>query len=526
VPVAGIRRRLPSAATGRLVPVGDGERAPVGQPPADIAPHEIQRSVKRGALWALASQIGVQALRLIGVAVLARLLTPDQYGAAALAITIGSFSMILGPFGYGTALVQASTATQRRASTAWWCAVAVGLGGSLIATLGAYPAAAALDEPDVAGLVIVGGLTLLLAALGSTSLALLTRSMKFGVIQSAGLIGAAVATVFAIVAAALGAGAWALALQQVVLAAVTALLFIIPARWRPSFQFDRADMRSLTRFAVPYTGATVFFLIQQIVTALLIGHFIGLDELGIWNFSMALVMMPLSVLAFPVARVVYAAFARMRDRQERVIEMWVNGFTMLAAITSPALFGLIAVAPDLIPLVFGSQWDPAVPVVQVLCVMVMSQALLTWNEAVMDAAGKPHVPMLLTGSVLVACLPAVWLGSEFGLVGVAVAYSAATVIFGQLPSFLLTTRELSLNALSVLARLRGIVPAGAAACLAVVFLRHVLEDQGVPVEPRLVVSIIAGAVVYLAVLSLLARDVTRQLLQMIKGLGPALRSKT
>lgn len=521
----GFPRLLPSAATDRFVPLAEAQAAQVGQPPGDVASQDIQRSVKRGALWAYGSQLAVQAVRLVGVAVLARLLTPDDYGAAALAITIGSFSMILGPFGYGTALVQASTASQRRASTACWCAIGAGAIGSGFAALGAYPAALALDEPAVTGLVITGGSTLLLVALGSTSYALLQRSMSFGVIQSAVMIGTVVATTFAITAAALGAGPWALALQQVVLAAVTSALFILPARWRPSFEFSRADMRSLSRFALPYSGASVFFLLQNAVTALLIGHFVGLEELGIWNLSMAIAMVPLSVLALPVGQVIYAAFARMRDSQERVAEMWLNGLTLLAAIALPALFGLIAVAPDLIPLVFGAQWRPAVPVVQILCVMVMSQTLLIWNEAVMDAAGKPHVAMYLTGAVLIALLPSVWLGSKFGIVGVAVAYILATIVCSQLPSFVITARQLSLKGRNLVGRLRGIVPAAGAACLAVVFVRQALEERGIPVEPRVVLSVLVGAVVYVGCLKLLARSVSRELLQMIRGLLPALRSR-
>ena len=177
-------------------------------------------------------------------------------------------------------------ASQRRASTAFWCALAAGLIGSGCAALGAYPAALTLDEPEVTGLVIVGGMTLFLVAVGSTSHALLQRSMSFGVIQTAVVIGSLTSTACAITAAALGAGAWALVLQQVVLAAVTSLFFILPARWVPSLEFSRADMRSLSRFAFPYTGASVFFLLQQVVAALFIGHFVGIDALGIWNLSL------------------------------------------------------------------------------------------------------------------------------------------------------------------------------------------------------------------------------------------------
>jgi len=100
---------------------------------------------------------------------------------------------------------------------------------------------------------------------------------------------------------------------------------------------------------------------------LLIGHLVGLQALGIWNLSMAVVVFPLSMLAYPLARVMYAGFARMSDDRDRVAEMWLNGFTLLAAILLPALFGVIATAPDLVTFAFGEQWAAAVPVVQILC---------------------------------------------------------------------------------------------------------------------------------------------------------------
>jgi teichuronic acid exporter len=524
--MSALRQLLPSARPGRFLPAGEARRPRVAQPPTDVAPDEIERSLKRGALWAVGSQVAVQAIRFAGVVVLARLLTPDDYGAAAIAVTLGSFAVVLGDLGYGNALVQASTATQRWASTACWSAIGAGVIASGCVALGAYPAALALGEPEVTGLVIAGGLTLLLVAAGSASNALLTRSMRFGIVQSAGLIAWVAATASAVAAATLGAGAWALVLQQVVLAAGTSFLFILAARWRPSLEFSRAAFRSLSRFALPVTGGHAFGVVQPLVTALLIGHLVGIDELGIWSLSMAIVLVPLSLLAYPIARVIYAAFARMRDRPERVAEVWLSGFTLLAAVVLPALFGLIAVAPDLIPFAFGSQWLPAVPVVQILSVFVMSRTLQTWNTPVMDAAGKPHISTLLNATVLIALVPSIWLSSRFGIEGVAIAFSLSALICGEMPSFVITTRELSLRGLSVLGRLRGIVLSSTAACLAVVFVRRALEDGGMGVELRVLLSVMIGAVIYGCCVALFARSVGRGLIQMLRGLGPALRANS
>jgi len=500
-----------------LAPVGAGPRPEAGTPPADVQPHEVERSLKRGAFWALGSQVATQAIRIAGVVALARLLTPNAYGAAALAVTLASFSTIVGDLGYGTALVQASEASQRRASTACWAAIGAGVIGSTFVALGALPAAWILNEPEVAGLLMAGGLTLFLVALGSASNALLTRSMSFGVIQGATVAAWAVATACSIPAAALGAGAWALVLQQLLIAGVTSAVFIFAARWRPSLEFSREDFRSLTRFALPLTGGSVFFLLQGLVTGLLVGGLVGIDELGVWNLSMSLVVLPLSLLALPLARVIYAAFARMRDTKERMAEVWLSGFTLLAAAVLPVLFGLIAVAPDFIPLVFGSQWGAAVPVVQILSVLVMSRTLQTWNNSVMDAAGKPQVAMYMNAAVLIALPPCLWLGSGFGIEGAAVAWSFASLVCGEIPSFLLTTRELSLKRLRVLARLRGIVLASGALCIVAILARSALEHWGVEAELRLLVSVAVGAATYIACLTVFARPVALQPLDMARG---------
>jgi O-antigen/teichoic acid export membrane protein len=373
---------------------------------------------------------------------------------------------------------------------------------------------------------MAGGLTLFLVAASSTSNALLKRSMSFGAIQTAGVIGWVAATAGSIAAAVLGAGAWALVLQQVVLAAATSTVLILWARWRPSLEFSRDAFRSLSTFALPLTGGQAFGVLQPLVTALLIGHLVGIDELGIWTFSLAIVTVPLSLAAYPLAQVIYAAFARMRDNQERVAQVWLNGFTMLAAVVLPVLFGLIAVAPDLVPLAFGSQWVPAVTVVQILAFYLMARTLQTWNSAVLDAAGKPHISMRLNALVLIVTPPTIWLGSGFGIEGVAVAFSLAALLFGEVPSFVLTTRELSLRGLSVLGRLRGIVLASVVACIAVAFGGHALEAQGMAVEPRLALMVLLGAVVYLSCLTLFARTIARRLLGMVRGLGPALRPKS
>ena len=77
--MSALQRLLPAATTNRFLPLGDSQRPRAAQPPSDVAAHEIERSLKRGAVWALGSQVAVQVIRFGGVVVLARLLTPEDY---------------------------------------------------------------------------------------------------------------------------------------------------------------------------------------------------------------------------------------------------------------------------------------------------------------------------------------------------------------------------------------------------------------------------------------------------------------
>jgi O-antigen/teichoic acid export membrane protein len=431
---------------------------------------------------------------------------------------------MLGDLGYGTALVQRPTISQRSASTAFWACITAGAICFLVTAVAAYPAARILGTPEVTWLVIAGGSTLFLVAIGSASNALLTRGMRFGLIQAIGVIALLTATACSTTSAVLAAGPWALVAQQVVLAAMTSILFILFARWRPSLQFSLTQFRSMSRFSMPFTAGGILFALQSLATALLVGSLVGIEALGIWTFSMAIVIAPLMLIAAPVARVIYAGFARMRDHTDRVAEIWLSGVTLLAAVILPALFGLIGVAPDFIPYVFGAQWEPAVPIVQILCLLLMLRSLQTWNSSVMDAAGKPHVSMALNGAVLVLLLPCIWVGSKFGLEGVAAFYVVATLLAGEIPSFVITTRELSISVGNILHRVTGVVVASALMLVVVVATRLLLEGAGAGIETRIPTCIVVGALIYVAFLSVLAPSVSARLLQ-IGIMASPLRSR-
>jgi len=474
--------------------------------------------VRYGVAWKFIGQGGLQATRFVVVAVLARLLSPDDYGAAAVAVALASFASTLGDLGMGSALVQTPHATQRIRATAFWGAIGFGAATSTVFVLLAAPVGRFLDDPRVGPIVAVGALTFFIYSLGSTSQALFMRAMSFKTLELRYLASLWVAGIVSISAAAAGAGAWALVLQQVALATAFVISLWWRRDWRPTFEFSREDFRKLSGFALRIAGGRWARLAELLVLSLLIGKLVGVAELGLWAFATSAVIIPLSVIAIPIAEVLFPAFSRMQGEHERIGALWLDSIRMLAAVILPGLVGLAIVAPDAIPLVFGSQWSAAVPVIQILTVYVIIRTLQSWNSPVLDAAGRPEITLWTQAAALLLSPIGVLIGSHWGLEGVAVCFVVAQVVAVEIPSLAFVLAELRMPARRVAASLGAIAAATAVMAAACLTVRYSLLETGIGLAGRTVVTIGVGVAVYAAALALLAPDISRRVLGLLRRL--------
>jgi PST family polysaccharide transporter len=167
----------------------------------DADTDQMERLVGVGVSWRLTGQIFVQGMRLATVTILARLLTPADYGTAAIAIALATFAPTVADMGMGSALVQIEKATQRRRSTTLWAALAFGIGLSALFVASAAPVGRFLGDPQVGTMVAVGGLTFAVCSIGSTSQAVFMREMRFRSIELRYWFAVGLASVLAVVAA-------------------------------------------------------------------------------------------------------------------------------------------------------------------------------------------------------------------------------------------------------------------------------------------------------------------------------------
>jgi O-antigen/teichoic acid export membrane protein len=456
---------------------------------------DLRRRVLRGLVWVGASQAGGQLIRALVAIVIARLLTPSEYGLAALSLVFASLVMVFSDLALGAALIQRKTLSAVDRDTAFWTTIIAGVIFTVLGASLSGPIAALYGEPDAQPLLFVLSLSFLVSALGATQQNLMLRDMDFRRVEVLPLMGGLVGGVAAVISAAYGVGAWAIIVQQVVAIVVTTILVWQRSEWRPRLAFSWDSLRSMGSFSAYMLGQRVLFYMQANGDRFLIGRFLGTSALGIYAVAYNTMLVPASKLGGPLQRVFSPAFSRIQDQPERIAATWARVARLLAAISVPALGGLVVVAPDFVPLVLGSHWDEAVPVVQILAWVGIVQAVQVINMDILLARGRSRTMFRFAIVVTTAHLIAFAVGLQWGIIGVAVAYAISTTLV-EPSQTVLAARALGVSPMIFVRAISGVFLAAGGMCLAVFALRGFLVDAGVGASGRLVLCILAGVVVY------------------------------
>ena len=466
--------------------------------------------ILRGASWKLTSQIVVQLGRICFVLVLARLLTPGDFGLVAMSLVITGFVIAFADLGLGAALVQRHTIDEQDRSTVFW----TGLGAGMLLTLAGIalsgPLAAFYGEAAVQGLAAALSLSFFVTALGATQRALLVREMNFRTLELATIAGVYVGGIVGVACASAGWGAWSLVVQQLTNVSVSTAVIWLTSPWRPHLNWSSASLRSLGGFGGNVLGTRLTYAAQESALPLIVGRSLGSGSLGIFTIAYTIVLQPLSRLAIPIGEVLFPAFSRLQHDLERLADMWLRGLRVLASFCIPAMAGLVVVAPDLVPLLLGDQWDDAVPVLQILAWVGLLQALGAWNGAILLGLGKARVLFRATTAILVTYVVAFLIGVQWGTIGTAIAYAIAAT-GAECLLLLLATDALGISFFRPLRMVGGVAQATLVMVVATVALRALLVEADTPASVLLVVVIAAGIATYAALLKWRAPEVLAEI---------------
>jgi O-antigen/teichoic acid export membrane protein len=460
----------------------------------------LRQQVVSGVGWKIATQVVVQATRIVVGVVLARLLVPRDYGLASMALIFVGVASIFTDLSLGTALIARRTITERDRSTAFWTTIVAGAvcaGGGVAA---APLVADFFSTPAVAPLFAATSALFFITSLSSTQIALLNREMQFRSLQLREMAGAVTGGALGVALAVAGTGAWALVAQALAAETISLVLVWRFSPWRPRATYSTESLRSLGSFAGKTSGARVLGYVNLNADNFLIARFLGAAPLGIYSVAYNVMFAPISRLALPIQQVLFPAFALIADDPARTGAAWLRGNRIIAAASVPAFVGLAVVAPDFVPVVLGGRWHKAVPVLQLLCIAGLSQSIQSLNHSMLqalDRAGLLLAFMIFSATVTVSAFV---IGLHWGVVGVAAGFAVART--SVLPLFTtIVCRAAQTSVLAFARSVRPILEVSAAMGALTYALRLALVHADVAAGARLAAVVALGAASYVSLLA-------------------------
>jgi O-antigen/teichoic acid export membrane protein len=448
--------------------------------------------------------------------ILVRLLTPHEFGLAGMVLVLSSIVPTFSGLAFGSALVQRRTITDEEVSTVFWASLAVGAAFSAIGVLAAGAIAKFYGEPAVGPLAAVLAVSFFVSAIGMTQSQLLHRELRYRSLELRTMAATLAGAVAGVAAAFAGWGAWALILQQLVFTCVASTLVWLVSDWRPSRRFSFASLRELGSFGGQVSGSVFFTQLTQNVDNVLIGRYLGAAALGTYSLAYSVMLAPFTRLTSPLQEILYAAFSRIQDEPERLVTIWLRVNRIMGAIALPLLLGLVAVAPDLIPSVFGHRWQSAVPVVQILAWVGVLETLQGLNASVLLARGRSRTYFRVTGLLFAGSVTAFVIGLHWGIVGIAVCYAVSSTLLQPIYTTL-AVRAVGATVLQFVRSLAGVALASFLMLGVAITTRLALLHTDMPTVARLGITIAVSAVVYVVGCALLAREVFADLDDLRRG---------
>lgn len=326
----------------------------------------LRSKMIQGALWSLLEKGGQQGLALVVFMVLARLLGPQEYGLANLCFIYFTLaSMIV--MGLVDGIVSLQVEDDLRLSSLFWAVVGVGTGISALCLATAVPLARFMEEPRLVGLLAWFSPVPILVALAAVPNLLILKELEFRIYAIRTLIATLAGGIVGIAMAMLDFGAYAIIGQQLTFFVITNAVVWFSISWRPKATFGRAALREVTRPGLGVMTANTLAFLDSQAPRFLIGKLQGASPLGYFAVATRLRFALTEIFITSPLAVVYPALAKLGDPvQQRGLALTVSYLATL--LSCPLLAIGAATAPIYVPLVFGAQWLPAVPVLEIYLV--------------------------------------------------------------------------------------------------------------------------------------------------------------
>lgn len=408
-----------------------------------------------GILWNWLSQFTIQIFQFIVLIILARLLSPQDFGIVGIATVVTGLITIINELGLSAAIIQRKNVSQLHLSTSFWANFMMSTILFIFVVSISSFVADFFQVDMVRPILILSSTGLIIGSLGIVHRALLEKNIDFKKITIVEVSATLVSGIISIFLAINGYGAWSIVLGSISNTIVSVLLLWKIVAWKPSLQFNFLHFKELFAFGGNIVGGNFLRYIAMNIDYLIVGKFFGTFSLGYYTLARNLTSFPVQNISWTIMRVAFPAFSKIQDDDENLRNGYLRVVKYVSLMTFPMLAGLFSVAPEFVSIFYGEKWIPMIILIQIFCVNSAFISIGTLANTIQYSKGRSDLPFKqhIYGIILMPI--AVIIGTKYGIVGMSIAVTAGT-IFLVLIFQMVTNKLISLNMRSII---KIIIPA-------------------------------------------------------------------
>lgn len=355
----------------------------------------LKNKAVSGAMWRMFEIIVCQVVAFgIGI-ILARLLSPEDYGAVGMLAIFFAVANCFKDCGFGTALVQNKNRSEEDYSTAFIFNVASSLAIYFIFFITAPLIAAFYDMPILTDITRVSALSFILSGLTGVQYAKLNIDMNFKFRSQMSILGQVLSGITGLTLAYMGFGVWALVLQGLIAGVITGIVLWLNSGWKPKLLFSTAAFKRLWKFGANMLGSGIINTVYNNLYTLVIGKCYDPASVGMYNRANGYASLPSTVIMDMSLGVNFPILAQLQDDRDRLLSAYERLLKVPIYVLYPLLIGLVVLAEPLIQVMIGEKWLPCVPYLQILCGGYMFYPLNGLNVNLLMVKGRPDLVLKL-----------------------------------------------------------------------------------------------------------------------------------
>lgn len=454
----------------------------------------------RGGAWTISGQLSSYLIKMISTIVLARILTPADYGLVAMIIVIINFFLMFKDMGLSMATIQRAEITHEQVSSLFWfnllASIIIGVVIALISPL----VVKFYNEPRLLKIILVLSILFPASGLIIQHQAILERRLMFRqlfIIQSFSVF---LGITVGLILATNGFGYWSLVLMQISepIAMIPMVYFF--CRWRPSTPRYNSEIFSMLAFGANITGFNIANYFSRNLDKILIGKYYSVADLGNYSKAYSLSMLPVNQIRVPIQKVSLPVLSRLQNDTSKYNTYYCRLINILSFITMPLMIFLALCSNDIVRILLGEQWLGMVGIFKILAVASFIQPVASTRGIVFISLGQSQKFLKWGVAYAIILTISFIIGIRWGVYGVAFSYCLANYL-SLIPSLWYCFSESPISLFDFLKNISGPVVASLISGSLIFFFYQNRLIPGDFLLFRISLNFFVFALVYLAVLS-------------------------